>query len=537
MTDILSIQHLLDTPDKPFGNVEGVGDVAHVPNDDGKPKCVWEIEKGADKNYRKLGKLLSACGDLFRGPEDETGLILLRPSGKSFRISRAKDLIPVVVDRIKVVVTKGGKVTRELPAQNHFDTMLCTEEFLDNFLPVDEVTNRPVYLKDFTLAQPGYNDGGPGDRILFVGDPVQPAKTTEIIDTFLDVMEFASNADRTNTVAAALTCKLSRMWHGGKPAIIVTATKSHAGKGTITEFIRGSNTKASVPYQTTDWPMMSQFQRQLKLKPDIGFVVFDNVRLDSSGGRGNCIRSAFIESFVTSDEVILACPTSGTPICGPNKFVIAINTNDGKLSPDLMNRALPIHLEPKGDILDRKSSIGNPLLEFLPKNAQRIESELHGMIDRWKRAGQPLDKSANHSMTPWAQTIGGILKVNGYADFLANYGSRRISDDPIRDALATLGAATPDESLRPAEWADLAVKEGLAKTLISPNERDTPKGRERAIGRVLSKHLKSTFEASTETTRYRLQLEGGYLRWEPGSKPQKRYVFNVLDEHPIPLDQ
>jgi hypothetical protein len=159
------------------------------------------------------------------------------------------------------------------------------------------------------------------------------------------------------------------------------------------------------------------------------------------------------------------------------------------------------------------------------------------MIDRWKQAGKPLDESANHPMTPWAQAIGGILKVNGYTDFLANYGTRRTEDDPIKDALAILGAAIPDQSLRPAELAELAVKEGLAKTLFSPNERDTPRGRERAIGKVLSKHLQDTLEASTETTRYRLKLEGGYRRWEQGKKAQKRYVFTVLEEQSIPLDQ
>ncbi len=83
----------------------------------------------------------------------------------------------------------------ELPTQSHFEAMLGTEESLGNFETVDEVTNRPIYLNDFTLAQPGYNDGGPGDRIFCVGDPVQAATTTETIDTFLDAMEFASNAD------------------------------------------------------------------------------------------------------------------------------------------------------------------------------------------------------------------------------------------------------------------------------------------------------------------------------------------------------
>jgi len=62
------------------------------------------------------------------------------------------------------------------------------------------------------------------------------------------------------------------------------------------------------------------------------------------------------------------------------------------------------------------------------------------MIERWKNAGCPLDERALHPMTPWARTIGGILKVSGFADFLGNYRARRMLDDPIREALGILGA-------------------------------------------------------------------------------------------------
>jgi len=34
----------------------------------------------------------------------------------------------------------------------------------------------------------------------------------------------------------------------------------------------------------------SAFQRQVKLDPDLGVIIFDNVRLDSAGGRGKFIR-------------------------------------------------------------------------------------------------------------------------------------------------------------------------------------------------------------------------------------------------------
>ena len=125
----------------------------------------------------------------------------------------------------------------------------------------------PVYLDDFSLAQPGFNDGGPGNRILYLGPKPEIAGTTGTVERFLNVMAFATNSDRTNTVGAALTVLLRHQWLGQKPVILVTATKSHSGKGTITEFFRGNTPKADVLYEAVDWPMQSQFQRHSKPTP------------------------------------------------------------------------------------------------------------------------------------------------------------------------------------------------------------------------------------------------------------------------------
>jgi len=434
-------------------------------------------------------------------------------------------------------VTKEGKVVSELPTAAHLNAMLRSEEFLRQFLPVDEVTKTPFYFDDLSLVEPGYNDHGPGNRVLFMGDQPPYVQSTKTIEEFLNVMAFASNADRTNSVAAGLTVLLRREWRGEKPLILLTSTKSHSGKGTVCDFVRGSVPKADILYESIDWPMQTQFQKQMRINPDVGMVVFDNVRLDSSGGRARFIRSAFIESFVTSPEVFLASPGAGEPMRLENKYVVVLNTNDGALSPDLMNRCLPIHLTPSGDVHDRETPIGNPKLEFLPQNRDRIEAEFRGMIETWKEAGCPLDDSVKHPMSRWAKTIGGILQVNGFNDFLANYGTRKSADDPVREALAILGAAKPGKPLRPREWAKLAVQHGLAKTLFSPAERDTEIGRERGIGVVMKKHIDVKFEAASEARRYRLQLEGGFRRWVRGKNPHTRYVFTVLQEEEIPVDE
>jgi hypothetical protein len=212
--------------------------------------------------------------------------------------------------------------------------------------------------------------------------------------------------------------------------------------------------------------------------------------------------------------------------------------NSGQpVSPDLMNRALSIHLAPKGDVQSRRTPIGNPKLEFLPQNQERIEAELRGMIERWRQAGCPLDQAVRHPMTPWARTIGGILKVSGFSDFLGNYDTRKFTDDPLREALGILAAAMPGKELRPSEWAEVAVDQGLAKTLFPTHERDTGKGRERAMGVLLSRHLEETFEAKRETKRLRVYLDGGFRCWVKGANPHVRYVFRVIEQETLTVTE
>lgn len=516
----------------PLGVVRGVIPIAGEEQQEtpASGRFIWRIEKGAAPNYRLLGQRLAASGDLYRNKEDGHGLIQVLATGKARLINKGTQLGPVIVDRVRMRVEKEGKVVSELPTSAHLNSMLFSEEFLGQFPPVDEVTKTAFFLDDFSLVKPGFNDGGHGNRVLYVGEAQTSSPSLETLERFLKVMPFSTNADRTNLVAAGLTVPLRRHWPGEKPLVLITSTRSHSGKGTLTECFRGSIPKADILYESLDWPMQSQFQRQLQSEADVGVVVFDNVRLDSSGGRAKCIRSSFLESFLTNAEVTLASPTAGEPLRLSNRFVVTLNSNEGMLSIDLMNRSLPIHLAPTSDVHEKQTAIGNPKLEFLPMFGRQIEAEFRGMIEKWKAAGSPLDNSVRHPMSNWAKTIGGILNVNGFNDFLANYGSRKSADDPVREALAILGAARPGKELRPAEWAKLAVTQGLSKTLFSPNERDTPKGRERNIGVILKRHLQVTFDAQTDRKVYRLRLEGGFRRWTPGKNPHTRYRFDVLSE-------
>ncbi len=485
---------------------------------------LWHDDEVAQLNYEALGRRLAQSGDLFRRPQLGSGLIQLLSSGKHRIITRGSDLYPVLVDRLKVSVMKEGKIKGSRINGSDLNAMLKSEVFLNRFVPVDRITSVPVYLPEFRLTVPGFNDGGIDHRILLVGEEAPISNELEAINTFLEVMAFATNADRTNAVAAALTVLLHNHWPGGKPIVLVTATKSHSGKDTVISFACGAHKLVAISYQSTDWAVERCLVGAIKNNPDVAVVVVENARM----GREKVIASAIIERIATDPEPLLFSTGTGAPVRIRNELVLAISTNFGSVSEDIMNRALPIHLNPTGNVADRRSPIGNPKLEFLPANQAKIAAELRGMIERWKEAGQPLDDDVRHPFGPWAKTVGGILKVSGFTEFLANYGNRRTADDPIRRGLSILGSSYPDTWLTPREWARNVIDLGLEKAVIPVADQGTDAGRQRGVGVVLTNYQDETLLVETEAGNLTLLLKKDRRRWD-GNEPHVKYQFQTIN--------
>ena len=258
------------------------------------------------------------------------------------------------------------------------------------------------------------------------------------------------------------------------------------------------------------------------------------------GGRRS-IRSGFLESFITHSEIVMSSPTSRSkPLRTGNRFLVLLNTNEGAVSIDLLNRSLPIRLNPTGDLSDRISRArmilgGDVKHDWLPRHRDQIESELWGMIDEWVRAGQPLDESVRHPMGPWAQTIGGILMVNGFKHFLTNYTATRSAADPIREALGILAFHAGQEPLRTGEIARLVVSQGLAKTLLPNVDVSNEAACQRAMGVMLSPYVGETFVArtSSEKLTYKLKKQEGRFG---ETHPHFRYSFEEIRREAVAGD-
>ena len=495
----------------------------------GPPQVYWHDESPAAENFEVLGRALAMSRDLFRRPGYDGGLVLVLPDGSPRSILKGKLLSSVMADRIVLNRFLNGKQKPGRLSVGTLDEMLHTEAFLSRFDPVDRITSQPEYLPGFTITNPGYNDGGDGHRVIFVGESAQPSDSMERINTFLDVMDFQTPSDRANAVAGLLTVALRHHWPGGKPIILATASKSHSGKDTVLDFIAGQTPKTSVSWEPADWATQKAIVVCLNTDHSLGTIRLENARVSGNSK----IASAFVERFVTDPK-----PTLYSPGCGSeprqirNEIVMAMSTNFGVLSEDLLNRGLSIHLEPKGSITDRQSSIGNPRHQYLPRYREEIAAEVHGMIEHWRAVGMPLDDSRYHPCTEWAHVIGGILMVHGVEGFLDNYADRRVVADPVRNGIAVLGSHLLDKCLPISEIVAEVIRLGLIDPLVPKNERSGHEAQKRGLGKVLSSHENEKFVVQSEDEeddRVVFRLEKVRRRFENG-KAENRYGFFFVDE-------
>jgi hypothetical protein len=346
-------------------------------------------------------------------------------------------------------------------------------------------------------------------------------------------MPFATEADRANCLAAALTVVLRNHWLGGKPIFVATATKPHSGKDTLVDFVRGSAPGVSISYQSTDWALETFFVAQLKHNPELGLISIENARL-GQGDKQIC--SGFVERFSTTPELSLDALRFREPIRIYNDKVVAISTNHGDLSADWLTRANHSHLSPMGDIASRVSPIGDPRHEFLPNNRAKLEAVKRGMITRWLAQSMPLDETAKHPFLPWARSIGGILLVNGVKGFQVNYAQRLTQDDPERRGLARLGADAPNEWRSASDWTQTAIRLGLTRSILPHNYLENAHSMATGLGRVLTRHQEETLIDEGDDASRTFRLERARRRFEGGQDAEVRYRFTVIASKPVPED-
>jgi len=490
----------------------------------------WHCDEPPGPQTHELCKVLAKTGKIFRNPQggmlriEDRKIDCLDKPVKIEGFIRSSDLTVRTTDDGKF---KGFEVPKK-----DLEVLVSTPKLQRELPQIDHVTDVVTYTNDWVITKPGYNDKGEDQRYYYMGEEVTPKREPTRTREFLNAMNFQTNADRTNAAALALTVLLRPMFPGGKPFPTVTANRSHAGKDTVLDFCAGKTGRQEISFQKAEWPMQNDISAVLS-NPSVGMITIGNIRAGSSS-----IESSFIERLVTNPSPLLqSSKMSGNGIERKADFVVACSANQGKFSTDLMNRALPICLELKGDIEDRKNPLGDVDIRngYLPEHRTEIEAELCGMIENWKAAGKPLDESVKHPMREWAKTVGGILKVNGFQDFLTNWARQRSSQDKTSEALAILANSAQNEKsewLRLATIVKLATTEGVLSDLIPARYKECQNAAERELGKLLSNYLGQSvhYEEDGATKSFRIHTAVTRNGGGKSVSPAKHYRFEPITE-------
>ena len=246
-------------------------------------------------------------------------------------------------------------------------------------------------------------------------------------------------------------------------------------------------------------------------------IILDNIK-----GK---LDSPVIEKCITDRQLSFRLLGTSELIQRPNDVLFMGTANGAKLSRDMIRRVIPINLKLDAD----PNMCTYPISDFdnfVLDHRESLISELIRMIDKWIRAGKPLENAKHSVNEAWAKTIDGILVANGIEGFLSNMSEAILRFDVDREVLTALfddlGEKDEFSSL---EAANALSERGILTKIVSDKKVDSlsDKSKETRLGTFLSNNIGRVIE--NDTGRFRLTRFGS-----TNTNHNRRYGFEQTPE-------
>lgn len=337
----------------------------------------------------------------------------------------------------------------EFPPPPWFVKIALMSELLVGRLPsIVTYANRPVFDSEFNLCAQGWNSES---GVLVHGPHIEPiipeatlteAPAKERLPHHLKVLLggfcFRADADVANTLAMFLTGLLANHFvQDPKGLFLVDGNQAGLGKTLLVQCV--GMVMDGVPLKLLTYkPDDTELEKQLCaiLRGTFQSVVLvDNAKAVG----GTVISSQVIEANSVAPIVALRILGRSEMHSRPNDLLWAITMNDTRVSPDLASRGVPLRMAYDGSPSDRVFTGPSPL-DYAREHRTDILGELAGMVIQWNQAGRP-QSSHTHRSQRWASTVGGILQVAGFPEFLRNSDEAAAAFNALLDDLAALAEA------------------------------------------------------------------------------------------------
>ena len=313
----------------------------------------------------------------------------------------------------------------------------------------------PVFAPDDRLLPPGHD---PATGIYYDGPAVDPVPGTARLDALLADFCFRGPADRANYVGLLVTAVLMPRFVGSKPLALFHGNQPGLGKTVLAQvlaILRDGRPTRTLSYNPND----EEFEKALgaKVKAGLTTIVVDNAKADGRrGGGGGGIDSACLERCVTDEVLSFRLLGASEEIRAENSHLFCVTANAPVVSRDLLTRSLVIRLHHDGDPARRAFTCDDPEAYALEHRPELL-GELVGMVAAWLAAGKPLDAAAKSRFNKkgWGPVVGGVLRANGVAGFLADAAAVGDELDPEKAEFARLVGALAEEVGR--DWSAAEV--------------------------------------------------------------------------------
>lgn len=347
--------------------------------------------------------------------------------GESLHQIRAGAEVKTSASRLlaNIFICQDGET--QFPSPNWFVGVLLASTLLNRLPRIQMYANRPIFDANFHLCSHGWH---PESGVLVHGpcidpilhdraDPTLPAleRLPPHLRSLLAGFCFRADADLVNAVSMLLTGLLANHFVDvPKGLFLLDGNQPGLGK---TLFVRSLGMVLDgfeprlINYLNNEEELEKRICATLRGRPQ-SIVLIDNAKT----ANGAAISSQVVEANCVAPEISLRVLGKSENYTCANDKLWAVTMNDTRVSPDMVSRGLPIRMEYEGRPEDRKFP-GPPPIEYAREHRQEILGELAGMVIQWNQAGRP-GGDRSHRSHQWASVVGGILKVAGFPEFLAN---------------------------------------------------------------------------------------------------------------------
>lgn len=333
------------------------------------------------------------------------------------------------------------------PSRDFVSGLLAREPTRDGLPRIDHYCKRPTYDLQFRFCSARYH---PDAKLLVHGASIEPTafvptnrqlsalnRLPRNLRQLLTDFPFDSDSDLVSYLALLLQMLLNLHFaRTGKPVGVINGNQPGVGKTllmSVAGILADGTPPRLIPY-TSNEEELRKHSTALLRKGDQTILALDNAK----PATGNSIGGAYLESMTTattySDRVL-----GGSAIFErPNDFTTMVTVNHGRVTTDIASRCVPINLSVEGRASQRVYATSD-LNAWCQLNRERLLAELFGIVEFWKDEGRPQSQK-NHRFRYWAATIGGILAVAGFPEFLSNHDASVQELDDSAQELTALSA-------------------------------------------------------------------------------------------------